>query len=75
MAYLLFLFALRTDLPALAGSEEVTLVGIVLMQQHGPIVQLHEDDEDHHQQGEQGIEVKGDGLDEDADAVPSLDES
>ena len=58
-----------------ARCEEVAFAGIVLMYQHRTIVQLHKDDEDHHQQGEQGVEVEGDRLNEDADAILPFDES
>ena len=73
MTDFLFLLALYADRLAIAGSEKVAHTGIVLMQEHGTKVKLHEGNNNHHQQGEQGIEVEGNGLDEDADAVFSLD--
>ena len=75
MSLLLFRLALWVGTLSLASSEEVTIAGIILMQQHGTIVYPHEDDEDHHQQCQQGIEVIGNRLYEDADAVLILYES
>ena len=45
------------------------------MLQHRTKIHFHEDDEEHHQQSQQGIEVERDSLNEDTDAVLIFDES
>ena len=39
---------------------------------HGPVVEVRHRQEDHHGDGEDGVEVEGDGLDEQVQAVPVL---
>ena len=65
---------LSTGRALFAGGEEVAAKGIPLVLQHGTVVELHDGDEDNHRQRQQRVEVEGDGLDEEADAVFIFDE-
>ena len=54
------------------GEEVVVLNGVALELGHGAEIHLHQDQTQHHYDGEQGIEVIGDGPDEQGQTLAVL---
>ena len=59
----------QTGIGVGAGEQVARLDGVALILEHGAILDLHHNHGDHHHNGEQGVEVEGDRLDEDGQAL------